>query len=396
MARNLTVQHIRTSRVNLDANASLSNLNEGELYFITDEKRLAIGLSPTTYEDVTNAADLAKYLPYTGATGPVNLGENNLTVNAQIRQNEIDTLESAVMEFQPDTVYGGKSHVIENNAGTRIKAPYIVLDTANPILAIPGAETGFLLVVAGVAPNGEAQLGYMRPIPPAYLEQDTHDANVLIKAAGGGVPSTAVLLGLDITIQQDVEENTATLQFDMTIQNQTARTGTLELGMRVNGVDLYREIKVQIPANFNQLVAMTVPLQNAYSIGDTISLIARVTEQSNTAFAVSMLASPTTLAIMRFTAGSSASSGGGATIIQKVSVPILVSGWTFDGAYFRYLHLDADITGTSYVDMIPDNEGAKIITDADVLPKLVSANGQVEISALYKPKDNFTVTVNIY
>lgn len=50
MARNLAIKHIRTTKANLDSQASASGLNQGEIYLITDEDRIAIGLSATTYE----------------------------------------------------------------------------------------------------------------------------------------------------------------------------------------------------------------------------------------------------------------------------------------------------------------------------------------------------------
>lgn len=50
MARNLAIQHIRTTRANLDTQATANNLKAGELYLITDENRIAIGLTVSTYE----------------------------------------------------------------------------------------------------------------------------------------------------------------------------------------------------------------------------------------------------------------------------------------------------------------------------------------------------------
>lgn len=49
MARNLTIQHIRTTRANLETQKTANNLKTGELYLITDENRLAIGTDVNTY-----------------------------------------------------------------------------------------------------------------------------------------------------------------------------------------------------------------------------------------------------------------------------------------------------------------------------------------------------------
>jgi hypothetical protein len=50
MARNLAIQALRTTRANLDTQATAENLLQGEIYLITDENRFAVGLSATTYE----------------------------------------------------------------------------------------------------------------------------------------------------------------------------------------------------------------------------------------------------------------------------------------------------------------------------------------------------------
>jgi hypothetical protein len=50
VARTNTIQVIRTTRANLDAQATAGALLIGEPYFITDEARFAIGTSTTTYQ----------------------------------------------------------------------------------------------------------------------------------------------------------------------------------------------------------------------------------------------------------------------------------------------------------------------------------------------------------
>lgn len=50
MAANLRQKQIRTTRASLDSQAGSSGLLEGEIYLITDENKIAIGLSTSTYE----------------------------------------------------------------------------------------------------------------------------------------------------------------------------------------------------------------------------------------------------------------------------------------------------------------------------------------------------------
>jgi hypothetical protein len=47
----------RGTRAQLNAAATASELNAGEVYLITDENRLAVGLSATTYEAYAKASE---------------------------------------------------------------------------------------------------------------------------------------------------------------------------------------------------------------------------------------------------------------------------------------------------------------------------------------------------
>jgi hypothetical protein len=52
MARNLAIQILRTTRANLNTQGTADNLNVGELYLVTDESVVAVGLTTSTYVDV--------------------------------------------------------------------------------------------------------------------------------------------------------------------------------------------------------------------------------------------------------------------------------------------------------------------------------------------------------
>lgn len=59
MARNARIQVLRTTRANLDAQASASGLYEGEPYLITDEGRLAVGTGVDDYVECQPALTAA-------------------------------------------------------------------------------------------------------------------------------------------------------------------------------------------------------------------------------------------------------------------------------------------------------------------------------------------------
>ena len=60
MARNLAIQALRTTRANLDTQATAENLLQGEIYLITDENRFAVGLSATTYETYAKESEISE------------------------------------------------------------------------------------------------------------------------------------------------------------------------------------------------------------------------------------------------------------------------------------------------------------------------------------------------
>ena len=52
MARNLAIKILRTTRNNLDTQATAENLNQGELYHVTDENVLSLGTAVGAYTDM--------------------------------------------------------------------------------------------------------------------------------------------------------------------------------------------------------------------------------------------------------------------------------------------------------------------------------------------------------
>jgi len=266
-------------------------------------------LTQTEYEWVqAGGGGGGSYLPTTGGTmtGPINF------LGAQ--------LETATIAMVPDPLTPGSDVLeVDSDDGIRLKAPYIVIDTDNPILTMPGPQVGSLVVVAGVDGNGDALLGYQAPVEPGYTVQDTHDANVVIKVAGSVPPTAWVLLQLGFILTGDIPAGTGTAAFEMILSNPTNRTGVVEFGLRVNGVDLNRDITQSIPANFQSTIAFSLPLTTGYVAGDNIQLIARVTSNSNNGFALTMIASPTDLAVFRM----SSSTGGGTSIYPSDNLPLM-------------------------------------------------------------------------
>lgn len=68
MARKQAIKILRTTRAALDSAASGGGLLIGEPYLITDEDRIAVGLSATTYQTYAKSGEIVGTLKYGAAT----------------------------------------------------------------------------------------------------------------------------------------------------------------------------------------------------------------------------------------------------------------------------------------------------------------------------------------
>lgn len=205
----------------------------------------------------------------------------------------------------------GKVMVVESDAGVRVGGPYVTLDTTSLRITVPGALPGSLVSVAGVDAFGNATLGYTQPLPSSFSVTDTNTSDVVIKATNVAPdPVTWIDLGLSVTLPDDIAAGSGNVAYEMVLVNNTTRTGVLEFGLQVNGTVLSREILTQIPANFNQTVSANIPLTNAYSQGDVLALVARVTSNNNNQFSLLMDATPDAAGFTVWAVGASTGDGG--------------------------------------------------------------------------------------
>jgi hypothetical protein len=222
------------------------------------------------------------------------------TFTAPVNVENATGVGSLSMAPDPNSALGD-TLLLESPDGVTIDGPYIVLDTTNLQTSMPGAVIGSPIVVTALDPvSGVFSLGYGSPALASFSWQDTHDANVVIKATNTVPPTAWVPLGLSITIDENINSGTGTLSFDMVLSNPTTRTGVMEFGLEVDGgVPLTRDIVLQIPANFLQTVGFSIPLTGAYTAGQTLALVARVVTNNNNQFSLTMNATPAEPATMR-------------------------------------------------------------------------------------------------
>lgn len=83
MPRSSTIRVIRTTRANLNGQAGSTNLIQGEPYLITDENRLAIGTTTSTYQDFfkTGESITSSQLPALSGDISSSSGSSILTLN---------------------------------------------------------------------------------------------------------------------------------------------------------------------------------------------------------------------------------------------------------------------------------------------------------------------------
>lgn len=78
MAREQPIKILRTTRANLNAQAGSAGLLAGELYLITDENRIAVGLTTSTYAEAAKAGD------------PISIADINLDGGTDIGADLVD------------------------------------------------------------------------------------------------------------------------------------------------------------------------------------------------------------------------------------------------------------------------------------------------------------------
>jgi len=122
VAREQPIKILRTTRANLNAQAGSAGLLAGELYLITDENRIAVGLTTSTYAEAAKTVDDA-----------ANFGSGSATDNYVLTA---DGSGGAAWEVLPGASWNGNIADINLDGGTDIGG---ALADADLILVDDGA-----------------------------------------------------------------------------------------------------------------------------------------------------------------------------------------------------------------------------------------------------------------
>jgi hypothetical protein len=105
VARNKTIKILRTTRANLNAQAAVSGLIEGEPYFITDEKRVAVASGVNEYSAFVKESEFESFCCTTSS-----YALSNTTSNQKI----FNTSTNGALTVLADTTYFFEASVCVN------------------------------------------------------------------------------------------------------------------------------------------------------------------------------------------------------------------------------------------------------------------------------------------
>lgn len=209
---------------------------------------------------------------------------------------------TGVLGIVADPGEGGDVLELSSAEGVAIVGPYLRLDSQDPLLTLAGAAGGSPLIAAGFAADGSVRLGWGAPLRVSYEVVDSTGVGVLIKDVGVAAPSPWVPLGLTVTVTEDIPVNEATWAIVLPLANPTTRTGTVELGYAADGGPVTsRDVTVTVAAQSSPRFATAFPNRNPIPAGTTVELYARVLDQSNAQFTVSLAATVEDPALLRLT-----------------------------------------------------------------------------------------------
>ena len=88
--------------------------------------------------------------------------------------------------------------------------------------------------------------------------------------------------------------------------------------------------------------------------------------------------------------------GGGASIYRLTSQTLTSGSWTATGSYYTSSFANANITSTTRVDFIPNNDSYTEVTTAGILPQVTTTTGTASFYSLFPPQTNIIGEITIF
>ena len=175
----------------------------------------------------------------------------------------------------------------EPTHGVRLGGAYLALESTDISLQLSAAQVGCRVVVAGLTERGNAILAVEAPPTPDYIVNVTNSVDVTIYS-GGTLPSAWVNVCDLLTNTQNVAANTATIFYELLVENTGTKDGVFEIGISLNGAapTAVNSVQYLLSAGIKQIYANTSINAAFIANGTTARLQARGISAQATGFSV--------------------------------------------------------------------------------------------------------------
>jgi nitrogen fixation protein len=376
-------------------NTGLSAANKGISQLSTSKQnKLTLTTNGTSgpatlNNDTLNVPDYSgggggSYVPYTGATGNVNLGEFELKAG-QLSLDTTPTGTAAVGTTRWNDVIGssettlkGGSVILKNGVDLVARVvnkvtPNTTLTKANyPAVRVSGAQGQRLAVAYAQANNDNNSADTIGLV----IETIATNQEGFIMTVGQleGVNTTGSLQG-ETWVDGDVLYLSPTTAGRLTNIKPTGLTGHIVvMGYVEYAHAIHGKIYVKI-MNGWELDELHNVYINPGTLADNDILQYDSTDQ-----------------LWKNASGG----GGGASIIKLTAQTLLRVGWSLSGGYYVYTFSNVNITTNTRVDFTPDNSAYTEVTTCGMLPQVDVAAGTCRFFSLFPPQSDILGEITIF
>jgi len=381
----LTCATIGTCQTIIDIESAIDDLQTEILLKANTADISAVGFS-NDYNDLDNKPtipDVSGFVPYTGATGNVDLGEYELKAGqiefdttptgtagaAVMRWNDTDGTVDVGLKGGNVTLQVGQESVVRvvNKAGADLlEANYQAVRVR--LVAEGGAQGQRLAVVLALADTDADSATTIGLVTETI--NNNQEGFVTTSGEVRGINTTGSIQG-ETWVDGDILYLSGTTAGRVTNVKPSAPTHTIIIGY-----------VVYAHANNGKIF---VKVDNGYELDElhNVSITTPTDGQVLTYDSVTNLWKNETPAA-------------GLTVTQVTPVTLTAASWTLVSGLYEYTYSNGIITSASIVDVIPANSTIAIVQAAQVLPATLSSAGSVKLYATNLPTANIIVSINIF
>lgn len=353
------------------------------------------------------------YVPYTGATGNVDLGEYELKAGqVEFDQTPTGTAGVAVMRWndQDGTVdLGLKGGNVTLQVGqeqvTRVvnKTGVNLLEANYQAVRISGAQGNRLKVDLAQA-NNDANSAETLGLVTETINNNQE----------GFITTSGLVRNINTTgsIQSETWADGDMLYLSGTVAGQltnikpTAPIHTVIMGYVVRAHITQGEIYVKVDNGYEldelHNVAITSPANNdVLQYDSTTSLwknesLSSAGIQPTLSLTTTGTSGPATLVGSTLNIPQYSGGGGGSSIIKLTKQTLFAVSWVLSGGYYVYTFSNVNITTNTRVDFTPDNSAYNEVTTCGMLPEVDVSAGSCTFYSLFPPQSDIIGEITIF